>query len=75
MDTGKNTSTADENTIVRILLIGASVTVILIGLRLAAILAVPLTLAVKKLVLESSDESRWLAVLMEPGVSEEPEEA
>ncbi|MBI5869443.1 MAG: AI-2E family transporter [Actinobacteria bacterium] len=33
---------------------------------LGAILAVPLTLAVKKLVLESSDESRWLAVLMEP---------
>jgi len=28
---------------------------------------VPLTLAVKEVILESSDESRWLAVLMEPG--------
>lgn len=34
---------------------------------IGAILAVPLTLAVKELFLESSDESRWLAVLMEPG--------
>jgi predicted PurR-regulated permease PerM len=34
---------------------------------IGAILAVPLTLAVKELILESSDESRWLAVLMEPG--------
>ena len=34
---------------------------------IGAILAVPLTLAVKEVILESSDESRWLAVLMEPG--------
>jgi len=33
---------------------------------LGAILAVPITLMVKQLILESSDESRWLAVLMEP---------
>lgn len=30
-----------------------------------AVLSVPMTLMVKKLVLESSEESRWLAVLME----------
>lgn len=34
---------------------------------IGAVLSVPMTLAVKKLVLESSDESRWLAILMEPG--------
>ncbi|RJQ45918.1 MAG: AI-2E family transporter [Gaiellales bacterium] len=31
-----------------------------------AILAVPLTMAVKKIVLEGSEDSRWMAVMMEP---------
>ncbi len=38
---------------------------------LGAILAVPLTLMVKQLILESSDDSRWLAVLMEPASAKE----
>lgn len=44
------------------------------GALVGTILAVPMTLAVKKLILESSDESRWLAILMKPG-GPEPEEA
>lgn len=37
---------------------------------LGAILAVPITLMIKQLILESSDESRWLATLMEPAPKE-----
>lgn len=38
-----------------------------------AILAVPLTMTIKKIVLESSDESRWLAIMMEPAKKAAPE--
>jgi predicted PurR-regulated permease PerM len=38
---------------------------------LGAILAVPIMLMIKQLILESSDESRWLAVLMEPAHDDE----
>lgn len=38
---------------------------------LGAILAVPIMLMIKQLILESSDESRWLAALMEPAVHED----
>lgn len=38
-----------------------------------AILAVPLTMTVKKVVLEASDDSRWLAIMMEPVRKHEPE--
>lgn len=38
-----------------------------------AILAVPLTMTVKKIVLEGSEDSRWLAIMMEPARKAAPE--
>jgi predicted PurR-regulated permease PerM len=40
---------------------------------MGALLAVPLTMAVQKLILEPYDSSRWLAELMSAGKSNKPE--